>query len=70
MLLYLLLYFTMNIIFNLNVSVLDTFVQRIMILTVRKLRIDFPDNSRKKSFVMRSDSDCALREGAIRETNQ
>ena len=49
------------IIFNLNVSILDTFVQRIMMLTVRKLQID----SRKKQFVPRIDSERARREGAV-----
>ena len=39
-----------TIIFNFNVSVLDTFVWRIMILTIRKLRIDSPAVSRKKPF--------------------
>ena len=35
------------IILNLNVSFLDTFVQKIMILTISKLQIDSPADSLK-----------------------
>ena len=60
------MYLTINIIlFNLNVYVLDTFVQRIMILTVHKLRLDSPADSRTKQFVPRVDSERARREGAV-----